>query len=442
MALSTLIARPCNALNGEISPPGDKSIAHRTLMLSALAQGQSSINNLPDSRDINSTINVLTQLGVSVEMNHAATIHGVGLDGLCPPDMALDCGNSGTTMRLITGILAAQKFDCILTGDHSLLNRPMERVAEPLRSMGACLGTNHKGRPPINIYPVTRLNERTVHMAIPSAQVKTALIFTGICANLKTTVTEAIPTRDHTENLLTLYQVPFDRYKQQISLKGCRQISPCQLTLPGDFSSAMFFITAATLIPGSKIRLSDINLNPLRIKALHILRAMGADITIHEQGIRCNEPFGTIEVRYAPLTGITVPAEAIPAIIDEIPVLAVAAAQAKGQTTFSGVSELRYKESDRLQAIDSFLNQLGAYSRIDNNNLLIEHSPIIGGRVDSKADHRLAMACAVAGSIAKRPVQIDNANFDISYPKFIIDANKLNMEVNCEPAYSSSYHNN
>lgn len=406
-------------LRGTVSLPADKSIGHRTVLLSALADGPSRIENYPTSADPQSTLACLRQLGVSIE-HEKGTVHveGRGLDGLTAPAKALDCGNSGTTMRLLSGILAGQPFDSAVTGDASLRSRPMARIADPLRQMGAHVALTD-GHAPIRIRGGQALRGMTYRLPIASAQVKSCVLLAGLFAEGTTTVLEPTPSRDHTERMLGLDVETADGVRR-LTVEGGRCIPARTWHVPGDFSAAAFFLVAASLVPESEICLDGVGMNPSRNALLDVLRTMGADVTVTSKRMQGGEPIADVTVRAAALQGTRVEGASIPNLIDEIPVLAVAAACAEGRTEIRDAAELRVKETDRLDAMARNLRALGAGVEEFDDGLAIEGpADLQGATVDSFHDHRIAMAMGVAGLAARGTTTVQNAGCArVSFPGF------------------------
>ncbi len=409
-------------LHGRIRVPGDKSISHRAIMLAALAEGCSHISGFLEGEDTRATATIFEQLGVRIEKLAAGErwVHGVGLHGLCAPEDVLDCGNAGTAMRLLTGLLAGQVFDSVLTGDASLLKRPMRRVLEPLRQMSAGFDAREGDLPPLHIHRRSNLNGCRVTPEIASAQVKSAILLAGLYAQGNTEVHELHPTRDYTERMLAAFGWPIEFSPGYARLSGGHVLRATDIVVPADFSSAAFLLVAGSVIPGSNLHLLDVGLNPRRTGLLQALRAMGADIRegpIREQG---GERVADLQVRHAPLQGVDIPEAWVADMIDEFPALFVAAALAQGSTRIRGAGELRMKESDRLAVMAAGLRKLGVDIEERPDGARIEGGPIHGGEVDSHADHRCAMAFAVAGQVADDAVLIrDCSNVNTSFPGFV-----------------------
>ncbi len=416
--------RKAARLRGEVTLPPDKSIGHRTALLAALGEGASVIENYPGAADPQSTLVCLRQLGVHVEQEaRAVRVEGRGLRGLRAPEGPLDCGNSGTTMRLLAGILAGQPFKSVLTGDASLSRRPMARIAEPLRRMGAHVELT-EGHAPIRIRGGSLrgggLSGITYRLPVASAQVKSCVLLAGLFAEGATTVVEPTPSRDHTERMMGLDVLEMEGVRH-LTVEHGRRIAARTWHVPGDVSAAAFFLVAGSLVSGSRLRLEHVGLNPTRSALLDVLRAMGADLRITDEHVQGGEPVGTCHVRAAGrLQGVHVGGAVIPNLIDEIPLLAVAATQAEGRTEITGAAELRVKETDRLAATAANLRAMGAAVEEREDGLAIDGpTPLTGASVDSHGDHRIAMAAAVAGLVADGETTIRDAECAaVSFPGF------------------------
>ncbi|MGE0800946.1 MAG: 3-phosphoshikimate 1-carboxyvinyltransferase [Lautropia sp.] len=431
-----LEARPGGTVAGDMRVPGDKSISHRSIMLGSIAEGRTEISGFLEGADALATANVFRALGVAIDgpVDGRVTVHGVGRDGLAGPAAALDCGNSGTSMRLLCGLLAGQRFGATLIGDASLSRRPMKRVIDPLGRMGARIDSAN-GRPPLIVHPVAGLAGADVAMTVASAQVKSALILAGLYASGTTRVTEPAPTRDHTERMLAAFGVTVRRDGPTASIAGGQRLAGCAIDVPADISSAAFFLVAASICPGADLTLRHVGVNPTRTGVLSILRAMGADITELDPRTIGGEPVADLRVRGARLRGIDIPSAWVPLAIDEFPVLFVAAACADGVTRLSGAEELRVKESDRIAAMAEGFARVGFAVEALPDGMRIEGAgagalPFAGGVVDSLGDHRIAMAFAVAALRARAPIRIlDTANVDTSFPGFAALARSVGMPV-------------
>lgn len=415
------VASRGSALRGEVVVPGDKSVSHRAIMLGAIADGSSRIEGFLEGEDTRATAAIFCQLGVRIEApsDGVRIVHGVGVDGLRAPDAALDCGNAGTGMRLLCGLLAGQSFDSTLVGDASLSKRPMRRVIEPLSRMGARIEAREGGLPPLTIHANGALQGIDFTSEVASAQVKSALLLAGLYAQGMTTVREPQPARDYTERMLAAFGYPIEFQPGLARLEGGHRLQATDVRVPADFSSAAFFIVAATLVPGSELRLPRVGMNPRRTGLLHVLRAMGADIAEAHAGEQGGEPVADLVVGHAPLRGIAVPREHVADMIDEFPALFVAAACAEGDTVVSGAAELRVKESDRIATMAAGLRALGIAVDETPDGATIHGGALRGGAVDSHGDHRIAMAFAIAAQLAEGTVEIrDVANVATSFPGF------------------------
>jgi 3-phosphoshikimate 1-carboxyvinyltransferase len=414
------IAAPGTPLHGVIDVPGDKSVSHRAIMLAALADGASRIDGFLEGEDTRATAAAFARMGVRIEAPEEGVrvVHGAGIDGLRPPDAPIDCGNSGTGMRLLAGLLAGQRFDSVLVGDASLSRRPMQRVVEPLSRMGALIGSEG-GLPPLRIRGGRVLRGIDCTLPVASAQVKSALLLAGLYAEGETHVREPHPTRDYTERMLAAFGWPVAFVPGEAALLGGFRLQATDVRVPADFSSAAFLIVAATLVPGSALRLRRVGMNPRRTGLLQVLRAMGADIAEEAAGEQGGEPVADLVVRHAPLQGVEVPVAHVADMIDEFPALFVAAACARGTTTIRGAGELRVKESDRIGSMAEGLRALGIRVEEAPDGARVEGGPLKGGDVDSHGDHRIAMAFAVAAQMAGSEVRIrDVANVATSFPGF------------------------
>lgn len=419
------IAGPGGPLRGTLEVPGDKSVSHRAVMLAAIADGTSRITGFLEGADTRATAAILQRLGVRIEAPAPGEriVHGVGVDGLQPPDGPLDCGNAGTAMRLLAGLLAGQRFDSVLVGDASLSRRPMARVVEPLSAMGVHIASEG-GHAPLRIAGGRALHGIDYATPVASAQVKSAILLAGLSAAGTTTVREPHPTRDYTERMLRDfgYAVDIAGGGDAVSLRGGGRLRATDVAVPADFSSAAFFLVAASVVPGSALVLRRVGVHPRRTGLLRALEAMGADIQVHPCGDAGGEPVADLAVRHAPLRGIVLPPEWVPDMIDEFPAFCVAAACARGETVVRGAAELRVKESDRIAAMAAGLRRLGIAVDEAPDGVVVHggrvHAPA-GATVDSHGDHRIAMAFAVAAQCAGGPVRIaDVANVATSFPGF------------------------
>ena len=405
MTSSLTISQTERGLRGAARVPADKSITHRGLILGAVATGESRLANPSPAGDCAATLACIQALGAQVDGGPGEwRIRGVGLRGLQEPADALDCCRSGTTMRLLAGLLAGQEGLFILRGDPQLHRRPMGRIVEPLRAMGAQATGRAGGKFPPLVIQGAALRGTTHHLAVASAQVKSCLLLAGLLAEGTTTVHSPAPSRDHTERLLQAAGVPLREDGTTVAVEGpVEALAPLDLVVPGDFSSAAFLLVAACLVPGSEVVLQGVGLNPTRMGLLHVLRQMGASVEVHQGGAsNAGEPVGDLLVRWSPLRGVEVGGEAIPALIDEVPILAVAATQAEGTTVVRDAADLRHKESDRIAATVQELRRLGARIEERPDGFVVEGpARLRGARVESHGDHRLALALAVAGLVAE-----------------------------------------
>ncbi|WP_133512085.1 3-phosphoshikimate 1-carboxyvinyltransferase [Candidatus Thiosymbion oneisti] len=413
--------RPGGRLRGRLRVPGDKSISHRAVMLGAIADGVTRISGFLEGADNLATLGAFRAMGVPIEGPEVGRVRiaGVGLRGLRAPRSDLDLGNSGTSMRLLAGLLAGQRFATTLVGDPSLSKRPMRRVTEPLERMGARIETTDPGTAPLQIAPVAGLRPISYAPPVASAQVKSCLLLAGLYAKGETCVTEPTLTRDHTERMLAAFGHPVRRAGSRICITGGGRLSACRLDIPGDISSAAFFLVGASIAPGSDLTLEHVGVNPTRIGVLNILRAMGADIRLTNPRNAGGEPVADVRVRAAPLQGIVIPRDQVPLAIDEFPALFIAAACARGETLLTGAEELRVKESDRIRVMAEGLAALGVAVEPRADGIRIRGGGYGGGRVDSGGDHRVAMAFAIAALRAGAPIEVrDCAHVNTSFPGF------------------------
>lgn len=424
-------SNPVTGLSGDLVVPGDKSISHRAIMLGAIAEGTTTVSGFLQGEDCLSTMKIFKSLGVSIEGPEEGrlVIHGVGKYGLKQAHLPLNCGNSGTTMRLLAGLLAGQSFDSELTGDRSLMRRPMERISRPLSLMGAEISTQ-EGRPPLLIHGGRQLMAIDYHIPEASAQVKSCLLLAGLYAQGVTVLTESGVTRDHTERMLTAFSYPVQKSEKTISIHGDDQLIATEITVPGDISSAAFMIVAALITPGSDVTIRNVGINPTRTGILQILELMGANIDCYNRRLCGEEPIADLRVRYSQLEGIEIPINLVPLAIDEFPILFIAAACAKGQTLLQGARELRFKESDRIETMITGLDALGIKTQGFDDGAYIEGGQIRGGEIDSHGDHRIAMAFAIAGAVAESPIIIkDCDNVATSFPNFVSLAQSIGLAI-------------
>ncbi|KXO08429.1 bifunctional prephenate dehydrogenase/3-phosphoshikimate 1-carboxyvinyltransferase [Marinobacter excellens] len=428
--------QPGGTVRGDIRVPGDKSMSHRSIMLGALAEGITEVKGFLEGEDSLATLQAFRDMGVTIEgpEDGFVRIHGVGMHGLQAPRGPLYLGNSGTAMRLFSGLLAAQPFDSELTGDASLSKRPMGRVADPLRAMGAVIDTAEGGRPPLRIRGGNPLTGIHYEMPVASAQVKSCLLLAGLYAEGVTSVTEPAPTRDHTERMLEGFGYHVHRDGATASVTGGGKLTACAIDVPADISSAAFFLVAASIAPDSDLTLRHVGMNPTRVGVINILRQMGANIEVLEERVIGGEPVADLRVRSAELRGIDIPEDQVPLAIDEFPVLFIAATCAKGRTVLRGAEELRVKESDRIQVMADGLAALGVETTVTPDGIVIEGGQTIGGgTVESHEDHRISMSFAVASLRATGPIRInDCANVATSFPGFVDLAKQTGIQISTE----------
>ena len=415
------IVYPSENITGEITVPGDKSISHRALILLSISEGIASISNFLESDDCIATANILKKLGVKIyksEKNNYL-IEGVGKLGLKGCDENLDCGNSGTSMRLLSGLLSAQQFESCLVGDSSLNKRPMDRVSKPLSIMGANISLHDEKTAPINIYPAQNILPIEYNMPIDSAQIKSAIMLAALYAKGKSKILEKVKSRDHTENILNYLGADIVIDNNEITLSPPKKIDAKNIFVPGDISSAMFFIVGCLISKSSKITIKNVGLNPSRIGGIEILKMMGADIQISYANTTGPEIYGDIFVTSSSLRGIEIPKKYIPSAIDEFPVLFIAAANATGKTILNDAEELKFKESNRLEAMSVGLKKCKIDNSVTSNGIEIFGGELFGASVDSYDDHRIAMAFSIAGIISKGNMKILNTkNVSTSFPDF------------------------
>ncbi len=427
------IAHPGGRVQGTLRVPGDKSISHRSIMLGSLAEGVTEVTGFLEGEDSLATLQAFRDMGVVIEGpdRGRVVIHGVGLNGLKAPAGPLYLGNSGTSMRLLAGLLAGQPFDVELTGDESLSRRPMKRVSEPLALMGARIDTGEGGRPPLKIHGGQPLKGIDYPLPMASAQVKSCLLLAGLYADGETSVTEPAPTRDHTERMLQGFGYPVTVAGATATVRGGGQLRAAPIEVPADISSATFFMVAAAIAPGSDITLTHVGINPTRIGVINILRAMGGNIELTNERVVGGEPVADIRVRHAPLRGIAIPEDQVPLAIDEFPALFIAAACAEGRTVLTGAEELRVKESDRIQTMVDGLVALGIQAEGTPDGAIIEGGALGGGEIDSHGDHRIAMSFTVAALRASGAITIRNCNnVATSFPGFVQLARQSGIDVN------------
>jgi 3-phosphoshikimate 1-carboxyvinyltransferase len=424
---SERVVGPIRAVRGTVRVPGDKSISHRAALFNALGNGRATITNFSPGADCGSTLSCLRSLGVEIERDgDRVQVTGRGLGGLSEPSDVLDCANSGTTMRLLSGTLAGADVFAVLSGDSSLRRRPMARVVQPLRRAGARIDGRDNGRlPPLVISPVGRLRAIEHRPEVASAQVKSALLLSGLFADGVTTVVEQAPTRDHTERLLRAMGARLDASERAISLRPVDSLRCVDVAVPGDFSSAAFWLTLGVLHPSAEVRIRNVGLNPTRTGFLTILRAMGARIELENERDIAGEPVADIVAWSSKLRSTTVGADLVPLAIDEIALVALLGLFAEGETVVSGAVELRTKESDRIAAVAEGLSALGGHVEAGDDGWRVQPSKLAYGRVDSAGDHRMAMLFALAGALGEG-AEIEGADaVSISYPSFWADLDAL-----------------
>jgi len=408
-------------VGGHIAVPGDKSVSHRAVLLGAIATGETAVRGFGRSADTEASVAAVRALGVTVhdEDVDMLRIEGAGLRGLRPPDAAIDCGNSGTTLRLLGGILAGQNGRFELTGDDSLRRRPVDRIAGPLAQMGAQVGSDD-GKPPLTL-DGGELRGIRYELPVASAQVKSCVLLAGLYAAGRTTVVEPLPTRDHTELMLSAAGVRVTRQQRRISVGRAAELRLGEVVVPGDFSAAAPFVVAATLLPGSELTIHDVGLNPTRTGLLDVLARMGARITIFHRHKSGGEPVGDLEIRSAELTATTIRAEEVPLLVDELPLFALAAACARGESRVEGARELRVKETDRIETVTNSLRALGIRITASDDGFGVRGVPSRprGGGMASRGDHRIAMLGAVAGLVSRSGVEVEDAEaVAVSFPGF------------------------
>jgi 3-phosphoshikimate 1-carboxyvinyltransferase len=433
------IIEPGGTLSGTFHVPGDKSISHRAVMLGALADGVTEVSGFLEGDDALATLAAMRALGVVIEGpdRGALRVHGVGRYGLRQPSAPLDLGNSGTSMRLFSGLLAGQSFASELVGDRSLMGRPMRRVTGPLGQMGARIHTEADGTAPLRIAPVTALQGIDYALPVASAQVKSALLLAGLYARGETRIHEPAVTRDHTERMLTAFGADLTVADGEVRVTADRPLRAGPVIVPGDISSAAFFLVGASIATGGAVRVKNVGLNPTRTGVIHILRRMGARIHVDSEHTDAGEPVGTVTVEPAALQGIDVPADLVPLAIDEFPAIFIAAACAAGETTLRGAEELRVKESDRIAVMAEGLSTLGIEVEPRADGIRIVGGPLRGGAVHARGDHRIAMAFAMAGLRAETPITIEGcAEVDTSFPGFVGLARDAGLGIRSEAVQS------
>lgn len=412
--------------------PGDKSISHRAIMLASIAQGTTTISGLLDSDDSSATLVAMQQMGVNVQRLGATklVIEGVGISGLRAPKEAINVGNSGTTIRLLAGLLSGQNFDTHLYGDESLNRRPMRRIAAPIALMGGQIETSKEGTAPILVRGGKRLEGIEYRLPVASAQLKSALLLAGLYARGETAIMEPFPTRDHTERMLQHFGYQLSQVDNRVSLVGGAELKAADIAIPADISAAAFFIVAATICAGSELRLKRVGINSTRIGLFNILKSMGADIRVLKRYQIGGEPAADIKVCSAALRGIRIPIDQVSIAIDELPVIFIAAACAQGKTLLTHATELRHKESDRIAVVAEGLQRLGINAQETADGISIEGGTISGGTVDSYGDHRVAMSFVIAAVAAKGPVNIHQCEqIATSFPNFAVLCRQIGIDI-------------
>ena len=423
---------PARLHDATITVPGDKSISHRALMLGSIAEGRTDVSGFLSGEDCLATAAAMRALGVTIEQPDATSllIQGVGRDGLQAPDQDIDLGNSGTAMRLMAGLLAGQRFSCTLTGDESLTGRPMGRIIKPLTLMGAAIESDCDGTPPLQLSGGLGLHAIDYDLPIASAQVKSAVLLAGLYAEGRTSVTEPAVTRDHTERMLASMGADLSVQNGTVSIVGGQDLRGCTVEVPGDLSSATFIILATLLSQDADILIENVGINPTRTGVIDILKGMGADLALENRRSLGQEPVADLRVRASQLQGGPVDPALVPLAIDEFPALFVAAAAAKGKTSFSGLEELRVKESDRISAMADGLRRLGIQVEETPDGAAVHGGRFTGGEVESYHDHRVAMSLAIAGTIADGEVLVRGVdNVDTSFPGFKDLMNSLGAHI-------------
>jgi 3-phosphoshikimate 1-carboxyvinyltransferase len=429
------VIAPGGTLRGNLRVPGDKSISHRALMLGAIAEGTTDITGFSEGEDALRTLTVLRALGVAIDGPDSGhvVVHGRGCHGLSAPKRVLDVGNSGTSMRLLAGLLVGQPFASELTGDASLRRRPMRRITEPLTAMGAAVQTSAEGTPPLRIAGGRVLKGIDYAMPVASAQVKSCLLMAGLYAAGQTCVHEPAPTRDHTERMLMGMGYPLERGSDTVCLQGGGRLRGTTVEIPTDISSAAFFMVGASIAAGSDLVIEHVGVNPTRIGVITLLQMMGASIELSNVRTISGEPVANIRIRSQRLKGISIPASQVPLAIDELPAILVGAACAEGTTVLTGASELRVKESDRIVALVGGLQRLGIEARATEDGMIVHGGRLTSGHVSSHADHRIAMAFAIAGLRAAGPIVVkDCANVETSFPGFVPLARSIGLAIDVE----------
>lgn len=435
---TTLTVKPSSTFNGHsLTVPGDKSISHRSIMFGALAEGRTLVKGFLEGEDSLNTLEAFRSMGVAINIaeDKTITIDGVGLYGLTKPEKALYLGNSGTSMRLLTGLLVGQVFDTHLEGDQSLSKRPMKRVTDPMAEMGAVIATADNGRPPLHIMGMQKLSAIEYHLPMASAQVKSAVLLAGLYAQGNTVIYEPAPTRDHTERMLKGFGVDISVQGNRVELGAERQLKACDIDVPGDISSATFLIVAASISRDADIQIVNVGMNKTRTGVIDILRLMGANIILSNQREQGGELLADIHVKSADLKGIDIPENLVPLAIDEFPAIFIAASCAEGQTRLTGAEELRVKESDRIQVMADGLNTLGIDAKATEDGILIQGKPadevFQGGEIDSHHDHRIAMSFSLTALRSKNTIKITQAEtINTSFPTYVELMSNCGLDLN------------
>ena len=427
---SNFIINNSSALQGDLTIPGDKSITHRAIILSSLSNGSSKIFNGLQSEDCKKTISAFESLGVKINIKDGfIEVFGAGLNSLKKPKSILDAGNSGTLIRLLSGILATQNFESSIGGDKSLSIRPMERIIEPLTLMGANIKSNNN-KAPLIFKPSKALKAIKYSSNIPSAQVKSCIILASLFIPGISIIRETIQTRDHTEQLLKYLEYPIEIKNNEIIISGQKELLAKDIFIPSDISSASFFIVAALIKENSNIILKNIGINPLRTGIIDVLIEMGADIKILNKSFKGSELIGDISVKYSKLKPIKISGNIVSRLIDEFPILFIACATCKGVSKITGIEELRHKESDRIKAMEVGLKKLGIIVSSTSNSITIEGGNFEGGIVDSFGDHRIAMSFIISGLVSRKPITVTNTdNINTSFPDFFSILRKQKVEL-------------
>lgn len=426
------LINPSRVYDSKLTVPGDKSVSHRALMLGGIANGCTHINGFLAGKDCLSTMSAMEALGIKIDMPSETEIfiHGVGLYGLSEPKIDLDLGNSGTAIRLMAGLLAGQDFTSCLIGDESLSGRPMGRIIKPLSLMGAKISSDKNETPPLQISGKSKLHAIHYDLPIASAQVKSSILLAGLYAEGITTLTEPAVTRDHTERMLISMGAKFNKSSNKLCIQGKNELHGCDIAVPADLSSASFIILAALIAKKADVLIQNVGINPTRTGVIDILKSMGAQITLESVQQSSGETVADIRVKSSKLVGSVIDPNLVSLAIDEFPILFVAAAFSKGKTTFSGIGELRVKESDRITAMSEGLKKLGIMVEEYPDGAIIYGGEFSGGKIHSKGDHRIAMSLAVAGTIANEQVIIeDTDSVDTSFPRFCECMAKIGADI-------------